>query len=100
MKRAAEVKKSETAKKMVDLRKSKQDLLDKQLAEQKKLIARIDVKGKEMKPAEKMAIMQLIKTLNLSISKTKDELEKLVHQSANKRSALEVRCHRVRSLLF
>merc|ERR1712024_137969 len=44
MKRAAQSKQTEAAKRMLELRKGKQDLLDKQLAEQKKLIAKLESK--------------------------------------------------------
>ena len=44
MKKAAQSKQSEAAKRILELRKGKQDLLDKQLAEQKKLIAKLETK--------------------------------------------------------
>ena len=94
MKKAAQTKQTEAAKRMTELRKGKQDLLDKQLAEQKKLIAKIESKkenGEEMKPEEKLTIMKLIKTLSESILKTKDELQKMIHASTNKLSSSEVK---------
>ena len=94
MKKAAQTKQTEAAKRMIELRKGKQELLDKQLAEQKKLIAKIETKkenGEEMKPEEKATIMKLIKMLSDSIVKTKDELQKMIHSSTNKMSASEVR---------
>ena len=93
MKKAARTKQSEAAKRLIELRKGKQELLDKQLAEQKKLIAKIETKkenGEEMKPEEKLIIMKLIKTLSESITKTKDELQKMIHASTNKLSPSEV----------
>ena len=94
MKKAAQTKQTEAAKRMTELRKGKQDLLDKQLVEQKKLIAKIESKkenGEEMKPEEKLIIMKLIKTLSESILKTKDELQKMIHASTNKLSPSEVK---------
>ena len=94
MKKAAQSKQTEAAKRMLDLRKGKQDLLDKQLAEQKKLIAKLESKkenGEELKVEEKTMIMKLIKTLSESIMKTKDDLQKMIHASTNKLSPSEVR---------
>ena len=78
---------------MIELRKGKQELLDRQLAEQKKLIAKIETKkesGEEMKPEEKAIIMKIIKTLSESITKTKDELQKMIHTSTSKMTGSEV----------
>ena len=93
MKKAAQAKQTEAAKRMVELRKGKQDLLDKQLAEQKKLIAKFETKkenGEDLKAEEKLAIMKLIKTLGDSIMKTKDDLQRMIHASTNKLSPSEV----------
>ena len=93
MKKAAQSKQTEAAKRMLDLRKGKQDLLDKQLTEQKKLIAKLESKkenGEELKAEEKTMIMKLIKTLSESIMKTKDDLQKMIHASTNKLSPSEV----------
>jgi len=93
MKKAAQSKQTEAAKRMLDLRKGKQDLLDKQLAEQKKLIAKLESKkenGEELKVEEKTMIMKLIKTLSESIMKTKDDLQKMIHASTNKLSPSEI----------
>ena len=94
MKKAAQSKQTEAATRMLELRKSKQELLDKQLAEQKKLIAKLEMKkenGEEMKAEEKSMIMKLIKSLSDSIMKTKDDLQKMIHASTNKLSPSEVR---------
>ena len=101
MKKAAQTKQSEAAKRMIELRKGKQDLMDKQLVEQKKLIAKIETKkenGEEMKPEEKLIIMKLIKTLSESIFKTKDELKTMIHASTNKLSPSEVTFQRFKIL--
>ena len=90
MKKTAESKKVEAMKKVQELCKSKQDLLAKQMAEQKKLIAKIEERKGSMKAEERTAIMKLIKTLSESISKTKEDLQKLVQISANKRTASDV----------
>ena len=93
MKKAAQVKQVENVKRIADLRKSKQDLLDKQLTEQKNLIAKIEAKkenGEEMKPEERSTIMKIIKVLGDSIVKTKDELQKMVFSSTVKMTPAEV----------
>ena len=94
MKKDAQNKQTEAAKRLIELRNGKQQLLDKLLAEQKKLIAKIETKkenGEDMKPDERAAIMKLIKTLSESIVKTKDELQKMIHASSNKLTPSEVK---------
>ena len=90
MKKKAESKKLEAMNKVKELCKSKQELLEKQMAEQKKLILRVEEKKGTMKVEERTAIMKLIKSLSESITKTKEDLQKLVQMSANKRSASDV----------
>merc|ERR1719394_207235 len=75
--------------KIKELSRSKQELLEKQMAEQKKLISKIEEKKGTMRPEERSAIMSLIKTLADSISKTKEDLQKLV-QTSNRRSASDL----------
>ena len=60
------------------------------MAEQKKLLAKIEEKKGTMKAEERSMIIKLIKTLDGSISKTKEDLQKLIHASASKRSASEL----------
>ena len=89
MKKNAESRKQEAMSKIKELSRSKQELLEKQMAEQKKLISKIEEKKGTMRPEERSAIMSLIKTLADSISKTKEDLQKLV-QTSNRRSASDV----------
>ena len=89
MKKNAESRKQEAMSKIKELSRSKQELLEKQMAEQKKLISKIEEKKGTMRPEERSAIMSLIETLADSISKTKEDLQKLV-QTSNRRSASDV----------
>lgn len=89
MKKNAENRKLEAMSKIKELSRSKQELLEKQMAEQKKLISKIEEKKGTMRPEERSAIMSLIKTLADSIQKTKEDLQKLVLTS-NRRSASDV----------
>ena len=90
MKRNADNRKADAMNKLKELSKSKQELLEKQMAEQKKLISKIEEKKGTMKAEERTAIMSLIKTLADSISKTKEDLQKLVQTSNKGRSASDV----------
>lgn len=90
IKRASDEKFSETRDKMAALRKGKQELLDKLIEEQKKLLARLEEKKGTMKPEEKSQIMALIKSLTTSIEKAKDDLQQLVKATAKRRSVSDV----------
>lgn len=65
--------KKEAAIKKLEILKHKQELLEKQIEQQKKLIATLE-KNKDMKEANKKAIMETLKTLSNSIDKLKTEL--------------------------
>lgn len=67
-----EVKK-EAALKKLEIRKQKQQLLEKQIEQQKLLIASLE-KNKEMKESSKKSIMETLKSLTSSIDKLKTEL--------------------------
>merc|ERR1719356_733174 len=85
-KKNMESRKIENMNKIKEISKGKQELLEKQMAEQKKLISMIEEKKESMKPEERAMVMGLIKNLADQISKTKEDLQKLV-LSSNKRSA-------------
>ena len=89
MKKNMESRKIENMNKIKEISKGKQELLEKQMAEQKKLISMIEEKKESMKPEERAMVMGLIKNLADQISKTKEDLQKLV-LSSNKRSAADV----------
>ena len=89
MKKNMESRKIENMNKIKEISKGKQELLEKQMAEQKKLISMIEEKKESMKPEERAMVMGLIKNLADQISKTKEDLQRLV-QSSNKRSAADV----------
>ncbi|XP_060586369.1 RNA-binding protein 26-like isoform X2 [Ruditapes philippinarum] len=65
--------KKEAAAKKLEIQKNKQDLLKRQIEQQKKLIATLE-KNKDMKEPNKKAIMETLKTLSNSIDKLKTEL--------------------------
>ena len=89
MKKNMESRKIENMNKIKEISKGKQELLEKQMAEQKKLISMIEEKKESMKAEERAMVMGLIKNLADQISKTKEDLQRLV-QSSNKRSAADV----------
>jgi len=89
MKKNMESRKIENMNKIKEISKGKQELLEKQMAEQKKLISMIEEKKESMKPEERAMVMGLIKNLADQISKTKEDLQKLV-LSSNKRSAADI----------
>ncbi|XP_045205677.2 RNA-binding protein 26-like [Mercenaria mercenaria] len=65
--------KKEAAAKKLEIQKHKQELLERQIEQQKKLIATLE-KNKDMKEPNKKAIMETLKTLSNSIDKLKTEL--------------------------
>ncbi|KAL7293373.1 hypothetical protein TKK_0013140 [Trichogramma kaykai] len=69
LKKKQEEKRKEAIKLTADLRKRKQELLDKQLAEMKSLIERV-----EKNPEQKEMIMNTIKTVQLSIDSLRKDL--------------------------
>lgn len=72
LKKKQEEKRKEALKLTADLRKRKQDLLDKQLAQQKLLIERLEKGG--VAPEQREALMTTIKKLQESIEKIRKDL--------------------------
>ncbi len=75
MKKEAEEKRAEQVKKVQELQKSKQGLLEKLIEEQKKLILKIE---ESKKPEEKAEIMKLVKSLSASIDKAREDIKRAV----------------------
>ncbi len=78
LKKEAEAKRAEQVKMAQELQRSKQDLLEKLIEEQKKLILKVE----EAKPEEKAGLMRLVKSLSDSIDKAREEIKKVVVAAA------------------
>merc|ERR1712048_124768 len=89
LKKAEEKRKSAMAQ-QGGILKSKRDLLDGLIEQQKALISKIE-KGKgTMKQDEKMKVMNLLKELSNSIDKTKEDIKNMISISGlKKRSKAE-----------
>ena len=70
------------AKLQKQLRESKQQLLQKLIDEQKKLILKLEAKKGCLKAEEKTAMMTLLKSLTSSIEKTKEDIKALISQQS------------------
>lgn len=79
LKKKQEEKRKEALKLTADLRKRKQELLDKQLTQQKKLIERLEKGG--VSGEQRESVMSTIKTLQESIEKIRKDLSVSVSQS-------------------
>ena len=82
LRKEADVKKVEAVKKTEELRNSKQQLLEKLIDEQKKLILKLEEKKGCFKAEEKTAMMTLLKSLTSSIEKTKEDIKALISQQS------------------
>jgi len=76
-------KKSEAIKMTDGLRKSKQELLEKLIEEQKKIILKMEEKKGTLNAEEKTSMMALLKSLPTSIEKTKEDIKLLLSQQSN-----------------
>ena len=83
MKKEADVKKTEAIKMTDELRKSKQELLEKLIEEQKKIILKMEEKKGNMSSDEKTSMMALLKSLSTSIEKTKEDIKLVLSQQTN-----------------
>merc|ERR1719219_2613340 len=79
----AVVKKTEAIKMTDGLRKSKQELLEKLIEEQKKIILKMEEKKGNLNAEEKTSMMALLKSLSTSIEKTKEDIKLLLSQQSN-----------------
>ena len=86
MKKQADVKKAEVLKKSDEIRKSKQDLLDKLIDEQKKILKKMEDKKATITPEEKKQLMALIKSIQSSIAKAKEDLKQIISQQNTRKS--------------
>jgi len=76
-------KKTEAIKMTDGLRKSKQELLEKLIEEQKKIILKMEEKKGTLNAEEKTSMMALLKSLSTSIEKTKEDIKLLLSQQSN-----------------
>lgn len=88
LQRASDQKNNQAKERVVALRIAKQELLDKLIMQQKKLLAKLD--SKKNNPEERQEMMNLVKSLHVSIDEAREDLKKLVHVTAKKRSVAEV----------
>jgi len=75
LKKLQEQKKQEVLKMNNDLRKRKQTMMEEQIEQQKKLIAKFEGSKDRMKPEEKEELLTLIKSLHESVEKIKKDLD-------------------------
>ena len=75
LKKKQEEQKREATKLQVDLQRRKQELLDKQLQQQRVLIERLEKNKSTMKAEERAAVMQTVRTLQETIEKLKRDLQ-------------------------
>lgn len=92
LKKKQEEQKREATKLQVDLQRRKQELLDKQLQQQRVLIERLEKNKSTMKAEERAAVMQTVRTLQETIEKLKRDLQQQPPASAptTKKSASSV----------
>merc|ERR1711971_898330 len=76
-------KKTEAIKMTDELRTCKQDLLEKLIEEQKKIILKMEEKKGTMSAEEKTSMMALLKSLSTSIEKTKEDIKLILSQQSN-----------------
>ena len=76
IKKEAEEKRKDHVKKVAEIQKSKTDLLEKLIEEQKKLILKIEEKKGTMKPEEKAMLMGLLKSVTASVDKAREDVKK------------------------
>lgn len=78
LKREQEEKQKENYKKVIELHKSKQDLLQKLINEQKNVIETIESKKGSLKPEEKASMMVVVKQLSASIEKAREDVKQMM----------------------
>jgi RNA-binding protein 26 len=71
----ADVKRMESVKKSSEIAKSKQDLLEKYIEEQKRIITLMEERKATIKPEEKSAMMGMLKMLTQKIEVAKEEVK-------------------------
>ncbi|CAL8104757.1 unnamed protein product [Orchesella dallaii] len=75
LKKLQEQKKQEVLKMSNDLRKRKQTMMEEQIEQQKKLIAKFEHSKDRMKPEEKDSLLGIIKSLQESVERLKRDLD-------------------------
>ncbi len=90
MKKEVEEKKKEQTRKMSDIQKSKHDLLDKLIDEQKKIITKLEEGKGSMKIEERASLMTLFKSISDSIKTAKEDLQLAIHVTVAKKGPAQV----------
>ena len=85
LKKEQEEKRRENLKKAAEIQKSKQDLLEKLIEEQKKIIMKLEEKKATIKADEKATMMSLLKSLGSSIEKAKEDVKQAMQLTQGKR---------------
>jgi len=83
LKKKQEEQKRERTKLQVDLQRRKQELLDKQLQQQRVLIERLEKNKSNIKGDERAAVMQTVRTLQESIETLKKDLQVSAAKESN-----------------
>merc|ERR1712141_398067 len=83
-------KKAEVLKKSDVLRKSKQDLLDKLIDQQKQIIQKMEEKKSSLKPEEKTQFLTIVKDLQARINSTQEDLKQIISQQTTRKSFSDV----------
>lgn len=91
LKREQEEKQKENYKKVIELHKSKQDLLQKLINEQKNVIETIESKKGSLKPEEKASMMVVVKQLSASIEKAREDVKQMMQMVSPRKGPGEVR---------
>ena len=90
MKKEAETKKAEVLKKSDVLIKSKHDLLDKLIDQQKQIIQKMEEKKSSLKPEEKTQFLNIVKDLQARINSTQEDLKQIISQQTTRKSFSDV----------
>ena len=78
MKKEAEEKRSEAVEKIKEIQKSKTQLLEKLIDQQKLLISKLEKGKATMKPEEKSEIMKMLKSLTNSIEQAREDVKRAI----------------------
>ncbi len=81
--REAQEKRLDSARKAADLQRSKQELLEKLIEEQKTVIAKMEARKGSLRPEERTAMLALLKSIGASIDKAKEEIKQALEKKGS-----------------
>eukprot|EP00095_Tigriopus_kingsejongensis_P000423 maker-scaffold171_size289870-snap-gene-1.32 protein:Tk00423 transcript:maker-scaffold171_size289870-snap-gene-1.32-mRNA-1 annotation:"rna-binding protein 26" len=90
LKREQEERQQENLKKVTQIQKSKQDLLEKLIGEQKTVIETIESRKGSLKPEEKASMMTVLKKLSSSIEKAREDVKQAMQIGAVRKGPAEL----------